>query len=723
MKPLDLQHFLLDGGAAQDELETPHSNDDKTSVTNRAKVPDTQGQGVGNLVSEARHDTPPRGDKLLAAAENIWNRAEKLLTFGLPREWNPFAHTGALAGFTFLIAAITGIALLIWYDTSVHTAYASIKAMEAQPWGSGLVRSLHRYSSDACVLLAVVHAIKLFLARRFTGARWLAWVTGIVLLALIWLDGWLGYWLTWDQRAQAIAVGTAQALDVLPIFPEPVARSFLTNDSVNSLIFFVVFFAHVLLPVPIGAVIWLHLARMRKPKLVPPRKLVIATMLVLVLVSLLVPATLAAPAEMAALSLEFEIDWFYLLPLFLTDRIEGWLFWVVAVAILALPAAIPLLLARRRRAPAEVNPRTCTGCTQCVQDCPFEAITMMHHEGRVELVALVDPARCVSCGICVGACDSGAMAFKELPRRDVRRQIDEWMDDHAGPRNVMFVCADSPGGEIRYDKASGLSHEVPDWRIVAVPCSGWVHSSLVELVVRKGGRCMIVGCGGDEPRCRLGEEVTRERASGARHPAFKPDRAAAGTLTLAYPQKLSDLVRQAAEAVRAAVVPKQSNRARVRFLVAGALTAGALACVMVLLSRFVYVQPEQPPAMFVFAFKHAGQEVEDGDAVETELKHLEGMKRRTRRMPVRVRISVDGQVVHDQSYPPRGIRGDSASVGTIELGVQPGEHEIEVAVSDSAQPDDWSRIARRSVMLEAGRRLTLQLDNDFHWDGDPAAAP
>src|SRR5690606_16363996 len=135
---------------------------------------------------------PPRGDKLLAAGERIWNRAEALLTFGLPREWNPFAYTGALAGFTFLIAAVTGIALLIWYDTSVHTAYASIEAMEAQPWGAGLVRSLHRYSSDACVLFAVIHAIKLFLARRFTGARWLAWVTGIVLLALIWLDGWLG---------------------------------------------------------------------------------------------------------------------------------------------------------------------------------------------------------------------------------------------------------------------------------------------------------------------------------------------------------------------------------------------------------------------------------------------------------------------------------------------------------------------------------------------------
>ncbi|MCA8917223.1 MAG: cytochrome b N-terminal domain-containing protein, partial [Planctomycetes bacterium] len=475
------------------------------------------------IVEDARPDTPLRADPLLAAGDRALLRVESLIGRGLPRELNPLAYTGALAGFTFIVAAVTGILLLFWYDTSVHTAYSSVAAMDAQMWGPGLVRTLHRYSSDACVLFAVIHAIKVFVARKFTGARWLAWITGLLVLGLIWLDGWLGYWLTWDQRAQAIAVGTAQVLDVLPIFPEPISRSYLTNGGVNSLIFFAVFFAHVLLPIPIGAMIWIHLVRLKRPKFLPKRRLMIAATIVLIAASLAVPATLAAPADMAVYPDHFDVDWFFLVPLFLTDRLGGVWFWVVAVGLLAGLSSLPWVLGRKRKHPAETNQKACNGCTQCYQDCPYEAISMVAMEGKDNLVSLVDPNRCVSCGVCVGSCDPGAMQYQDLDRKAVLQRIRGWLKQQ-GPKAIAFLCADGAGRKISFDPTSGLSAQLPGFRIVGIPCAAWLHSSLVEVAVREGGRVLLVACEGSEPRCRLGSEITADRVGGRREPYFDEKR-------------------------------------------------------------------------------------------------------------------------------------------------------------------------------------------------------
>lgn len=669
-------------------------------------------------VSDARHDAPVRGDAMLAAGERAWMRVEKILGCGLPEKWNPFAYTGALAGYTFIIAAVTGVLLLLWYDTSVHTAYASIQAMEAQPWGSGLIRTLHRYSSDACVLFSVIHAIKVLLSRRFTGARWIAWVTGIIILALIWLDGWLGYWLTWDQRAQAVAVGTAHMLDVLPIFPQPVALSFLTNKDINSLIFFAVFFAHVLLPIPIGAVIWIHLVRLKKPRFLPSRKLALVTLGVLTLASLLVPAALAAPADMAVISSDFDIDWFYLLPLHLTDRLGGVTFWAVSLGLFVGLCALPLLLGRRRRAPAFVNTPACNGCTQCFQDCPYEAITMVPAEGKEKLVSLIDPARCVSCGVCVGSCDPGAIKYPELDRPAVRDRISAWLADPGGPHAVMFLCADSAARGLTIDPGTGLCAGLPGWRIVPVPCAAWVHSSMVEQIARKGGRAMILACDSVEPRCRLGADIAQARAENRREPEFKPDRIPSGAFRYLRIGSATEAdLRQASKAFLDSIAstPTRSG-GRARLVLAAVVTTLILTGLMVALSRLPYVPPPAPPSVLVVAFKLAGDEAEAAADVESELPHMKGMKKRARRLPVRLRVTIDGVVVHEQAYDPKGVRGDSASVGTIELAMQPGLHEIEVALGGSADSGKWDHVERHFVRFEQNRRRVLQFDEGFRWN-------
>src|SRR6516162_1989391 len=193
---------------------------------------------VGTDTKPDESAAPVRAEKLLQSLETFWLRLDRLTEKFLPPALNPFGQLGAIANICFLVALVSGIALLIWYSPSVHQAYASLDKLRQGEWLGQLMRSLHRYSSDGCILFILLHTARIVCQRRFGGARWLAWVAGVFMLAVVWFLGWSGYWLVWDVGAQHTALGTAKFLDSLGVFAEPMARAFLTDEGVPSLLFF-----------------------------------------------------------------------------------------------------------------------------------------------------------------------------------------------------------------------------------------------------------------------------------------------------------------------------------------------------------------------------------------------------------------------------------------------------------------------------------------------------
>ncbi len=136
----------------------------------------------GDPVEKLRPEPPVRGETVLAAIDRGFAFADRWIGRVVPARWNPLAHTGAIASVALMVAVVTGIPLLFWYVPSVHQAHASLEHMGL---AGRLVRSLHRYSSDLCMMFAALHALRLFAARRFAGARWLAWMTGVLAVALL----------------------------------------------------------------------------------------------------------------------------------------------------------------------------------------------------------------------------------------------------------------------------------------------------------------------------------------------------------------------------------------------------------------------------------------------------------------------------------------------------------------------------------------------------------
>lgn len=276
---------------------------------------------VGATVGEQAGAQPP---VRLASLLRLVDRAMLVLDRGLsrilPERLNPLAEAGAIANVCLIIAIATGALLMFWYSASVTHAHSSIETIDAS-WLAYPVRALHRYSSDACMFFVLLHAVQMAGARKLSGPRWIAWVSGIVLVLLLWFVGWTGYWLVWDERAQSVATGTALLADPLPIFSEPLSRSFLTDETLNPLFFFVIFFVHMLLPLVMGLALWLHLARVNRSRFLTNRPMTMAVVGVLVLLSVLLPADTGTRAQMTKVVGTVDADYWYLLPLAATRRV------------------------------------------------------------------------------------------------------------------------------------------------------------------------------------------------------------------------------------------------------------------------------------------------------------------------------------------------------------------------------------------------------------------
>jgi len=633
-----------------------------------------------------------------ALGEAIWRRIDasfQRLNGRLSPSVNPLAQTGAVANATFLVALVSGALLLIWYSSSVHTAYSSLEGM---PFLGQLTRSLHRYSSDACMLFVMLHAFQLLAARRYAGARWLAWVSGIVLLGSLWLDGWLGYWLVWDDRAAAIALGSAHMLDVVPIFADPLSRSFLTDAGVNSLLFFVVFFAHMLVPAGMGAALLVHILRLSRSRFLPGRALWGWILASLVIVSLVLPARSSAPAQMADLPAGYSLDAFYMLPLLLTDRLSGGALWALTLLGVAVVTTVPWWMVRRRAPVPAVIEQRCNGCSRCATDCPYNAIQMVTREDGKPELSVIDPGKCVGCGICIGSCNSTAVAYPPLEAEDVRRRLDRWLDG-SGER-IAFVCAQCSGAELVVDSASGRCPDLPGWRVLPVPCVGWVHPLMIERAARHGASTVLLaGCAGGDPFYRLGGALTGERLEGQREPALRRERLGEATVVHQAGGTRADLIRAAAE------LRPQASRPSRRL---GIAVAVALVAVTLLGGLVPYPAPGAANSQLVVSFKHPGSLVDTAPVqadpnVPVHMRAQPGQGSRTR-SPVQLRVVVDGQTVVDRAYVARGLFQDGNSVAMEPLPIPPGNHRVEVRILDgtstySATQEVTARPGHRNVVL------------------------
>lgn len=425
---------------------------------------------------------------------------------------NPLHQSGTIAAYLLTVLTVTGLYLILFYR--VGAPAASVQRIADDPWIGSWMRSVHRYATDLFVVAAVLHALRVFGQARSWGPRSRAWISGVSLVAVGLACAWTGFVMAWDSFGQRVALAGARLFDVLPVLSEPVSRIFAGDRAIPSAFFFINLFVHIGLPLVMGAGLWLHVSKLVRPVLAPPRRLRWGITVGLLALSIAIPAPLGPAAEAlrlpATTPLNLATAWW--IPL--AEHSPPLQVWALALLATLATLSVPLLTRRPRTgsfAPSVVDPRLCTGCDQCTQDCPWGAIRMVPRgDDRPTLVALVDPALCVSCGICAASCPPMGVGPEGRTGRHQLAHVRSALlprlrDADATARVVAVYC-----GQTDVALQAGLVDAGA--QVHQVPCAGTLHTSVIELLLRQGASGVFVaGCPPRDCAAREGPKWTALR--------------------------------------------------------------------------------------------------------------------------------------------------------------------------------------------------------------------
>jgi menaquinol-cytochrome c reductase cytochrome b subunit len=136
----------------------------------------------------------------------------------VPGDINWFQTLGSATLTAFLVQALTGVILAMYYRPDPDSAYASVQHITNDLWAGWLVRGMHRWGASVFIILMFLHMGRVFLFGAYKYPRELNWIVGVLLLLMGLMEGLTGYLLPFDQTsywATVVAVninGTAPFL-------------------------------------------------------------------------------------------------------------------------------------------------------------------------------------------------------------------------------------------------------------------------------------------------------------------------------------------------------------------------------------------------------------------------------------------------------------------------------------------------------------------------------
>ncbi len=459
--------------------------------------------------------------------KRAWDRFEQSLDPFFPGGSNPLRNLGAIACLMFAILLASGIYLYAVFDTSVEGAWQSVDRLShEQPWLGGWLRSMHRYAADGFMIATVLHLVREWIMGHTSRFRAMTWLTGIPLLVFMYVSGIGGFWLNWDSLGQYAAIASAQLIDALPLLDTSLTRNFLSVSAVGDRLFSLLVFIHLGVPLLLLFGLWFHLQRITRPKILPPRTLLIGMLASLGIVAFAWPVMSGVQADLDRVPTALPLDWILLHLLPMADALSPGPTWILVAGVLAILFALPLRRAAISPPVAVVDADNCNGCRRCVEDCPYSAISLEDHpDGKPgRQIAVVAAERCASCGICAGACPS-ATPFRsvselvngiDMPQQSVdalRRTLVRTLQNAAVPPIIVFGC------EHGIDVENLHEDDVTGYNLL---CIGLLPPSFIDYALRSGAAGVVIsGCAEGACEFRLGNQWTEQRLRGEREPHLR----------------------------------------------------------------------------------------------------------------------------------------------------------------------------------------------------------
>ncbi|MEA1971891.1 MAG: hydrogenase iron-sulfur subunit, partial [Candidatus Cloacimonadota bacterium] len=136
---------------------------------------------------------------------------------------------------------------------------------------------------------------------------------------------------------------------------------------------------------------------------------------------------------------------------------------------------------------AYVHQDKCDGCTQCIDACPKNAISMI--DGK----AFVNDAVCVGCGACIGSCPIEALDFHGYSNDQMYSGIEGMLETKKEDELRLMIFADDAGAYPTADAVGIRKMKYPiDYRITRVPSASRITEKLIISAFKKGADAIFL---------------------------------------------------------------------------------------------------------------------------------------------------------------------------------------------------------------------------------------
>jgi len=189
----------------------------------------------------------------------------------IPKGLNLTYCFGGITFFLFVMLAVTGYFMTLYYVPSPEQAYDAVDYLTFEVPMGQVIRGVHHWSANLMMVTIFLHMLRVFIYGAYKKPREINWMSGVCLLCLVMGFGFTGYLLPWDQKAYwATKVGT-HVIGTVPVVGDYAMRIMRGGSDLGALTLTRFYTLHTLF-LPLGTVIFLiaHFVMIRKQGISTP---------------------------------------------------------------------------------------------------------------------------------------------------------------------------------------------------------------------------------------------------------------------------------------------------------------------------------------------------------------------------------------------------------------------------------------------------------------------
>jgi quinol-cytochrome oxidoreductase complex cytochrome b subunit len=189
----------------------------------------------------------------------------------IPKGLNLSYCFGGITFFLFVMLAVTGYFMTLYYVPSPLQAYDAVDYLTFEVPMGQVIRGVHHWSANLMMGTIFLHMIRVFIYGAYKKPREINWMSGVGLFCLVMGFGFTGYLLPWDQKAYwATKVGTS-VIGTVPLIGEYAMKIMRGGSDLGALTLTRFYSLHTLF-LPLGTVIFLiaHFVMIRKQGISTP---------------------------------------------------------------------------------------------------------------------------------------------------------------------------------------------------------------------------------------------------------------------------------------------------------------------------------------------------------------------------------------------------------------------------------------------------------------------